>query len=304
MKFIEMNRKLKEGIKNLYNIKGEDYFLVKQAITNLKSFLIKDLEEFNYSKIEDAKLSNNELQAEIETLPIGNDYKLLVIENPTNDNIKMLNTYNFSDISTIVVCINASNLKEAEEIDCSKLDRTDLTKYILNYLSKFKLSIKEQALDYLIDATNSNMSNIVNELNKLTSFVDEGGVIDMEIVTNLVANASEYAIYTLTNAIDNKDFTRFQKILNEISQNQSIAEIYAYMGKYFKRMQYIALNKNDEELSSILNIKPYAIKMARQYVQKNGIKFYINLYEKYVDLDYKVKSGKISVKNALYELVF
>ena len=87
-------------------------------------------------------------------------------------------------------------------------------------------------------------------------------------------------------------------------KSQSVQEIYSYMGRYFRRMFYISISKNDEELSKILNIKPYAIKVARQNVKKNGIKFYINLYRKYVDLDYKIKSGEISPKNALFELVF
>ena len=95
-----------------------------------------------------------------------------------------------------------------------------------------------------------------------------------------------------------------QKILNEMSKNASMSEIYSYLGKHFKRMQYISLNKNDDEIAKILNLKPYAIKMSRQHVAKNGIKFYINLYQKYVELDYQIKSGKITPANALYELIF
>lgn len=89
-----------------------------------------------------------------------------------------------------------------------------------------------------------------------------------------------------------------------MSKSQSYAEIFSYLGKYFRRMQYISLNKNDDELASILNIKPYAIKMSRQNITKNGIKYYINLYQKYTDLDYQIKSGEITPYNALYELVF
>ncbi|MBR4999158.1 MAG: hypothetical protein IKY10_04680, partial [Clostridia bacterium] len=96
----------------------------------------------------------------------------------------------------------------------------------------------------------------------------------------------------------------YQQILNQMAKSQTLNEIFSYMGKYFKRMQYVALNKNDDELGKILKIKPYAVKMSRQSVNKNGVKFYINLYEKYVNLDFKIKSGKISVSNALYELIF
>ena len=64
------------------------------------------------------------------------------------------------------------------------------------------------------------------------------------------------------------------------------------------------MSKNDEELAKILNIKPYAIKISRDYIRKNGINYYINLYKKYIDLDQDIKSGKITSTNAMYKLVF
>lgn len=304
MKFIELNKKLKEEVKNLYNITGGDDFLVKQAITNLKYALIKEMEEFNYFKADAENMKPSEAIAQISTLPLGNDYRLVVLTNPNNDIVKAINKFDLTDSSVVVACVNANKLNNAEIIDCEKLDRIDISKYILNYLAKNKLSIEERALDYLIEATNSNMSKINNELNKLTAYCVDIDVITIDIVSNIVPNTAEYVVYMLTNAIDTKNFTSYQKIINEMSKNISMGEIFSYLGKYFKRMQYVCLNKNDDELSKILNIKPYAVKMSRQNANKNGIKFYINLYQKYVDLDYKIKSGKISPANALYELVF
>ena len=304
MKFIELNKHLKDEIKPLYNLKGDDFFLVKQALTNIKSLLIKDLEEFNYIKIDSEKMKKEQAYEQIATLPIGNDYRLVVLENPSQDIVKFLNKHTFEDNSTVVVCVNADNLIAGEVVDCSKMDKTDVSKYILNSLAKNKLSIEEAALDYLIEATSCNMTKIVNELKKITAYCIDLDTVTMDIVTNLVANSDEYAIFMLTNAIDTKNYAQYQKILNQMMKSQSQGEIFSYMGKYFKRMQYIALNKNDDELAKILNIKPYAVKMSRQYVAKNGVKFYINLYEKYINLDYQIKSGKISALNALYELVF
>ena len=304
MKFIELNKQLKEKVEPLYNIKGDDFFLVKQALSNIKAFLIKDLEEFNYVNLDADKMKKEQAYEQIATLPIGNDYRLVVFNNPSQDIVKFLNKYEFEDESTIVVCIQAEGLTVGEVIDCSKLDRTDLTKYILNYLSKCNLSIEEQALDYLIEATNSNMTKIVNELSKISAYCVDLETVTMDVVTNLVANSQEYAIYMLTNAIDTKNYASYQQILNDLIKSQSQAEIFAYMGKYFKRMQYIALSKDDAELSKILNIKPYAITMSRKSVASNGVKYYIGLYEKYIDLDHKIKSGEITAINALYELIF
>ena len=304
MKFIDLNKNLKEKIEHVYNITGSDGFLIKQAIANFKYALIKDFEEFDYYKADADTMKGNEADAIISTLPLGNEYRLVVFANPSNEVVKTINNFDFSESSVVVVCVNAEKLNNVEIVDCEKLDKLDISKYVLNNLSKNKLSIQERALDYLIEATNGNMFKITNELNKLTAYCVDTDTITMDIVTNLVSNTNEYAVYMLTNAIDNKDYTSYQKILNEMSKNASMGEIYSYLGKHFKRMQYICLNKNDEEIAKILNLKPYAIKMSRQHIAKNGIKFYIELYQKYIQLDFQIKSGKITPANALYELIF
>ncbi len=303
MKFINMNKELKENIVNLYNIKGEDFYLIRQAIKNLKAILIHELEEFNYIKIDAEKMKIIEFEAIISVLPMINEYRLVVVENINNELVKFLNNYKFEDSGVVVACINADKL-ESEIIDCSSLDRIDISKYVLNYCAKNGLSIEERALDYFIEVCGGQMSKIVNELAKLSAYAMEDKIITMDIINNLVSNSQDYAIYMLTNAIDNKDYNSYQKIILEMSKNQSMSELYSFMGKYFKRMQYIALSKNDEELSKILSIKPYAIKISRQAISKNGIKYYLDRYSKYIELDYKIKSGKITPQNALYSLIF
>ena len=303
MKFINMNKELKGNIANVYNIRGEDFYLIRQAIKNLKAILIQDLEEFNYIKIDAEKMKTNEFDAVISTLPMINEYRLVVVDNINSELVKFLNNYEFDNSGVVVACINADRL-DAEIIDCSALDRVEIAKYVLNFCAKNGLSIEERALDYFIEVCGGQMSKIVNELAKLSAYVIDDKIITMDIINNLVSNSQDYAIYMLTNAIDNKDYNSYQKIILEMSKNQSMSELYSFMGKHFKRMQYIALSKNDEELSKILGIKPYAIKMSRQAIAKNGMKYYLELYAKYIDLDYKIKSGKITPQNALYSLIF
>ena len=304
MKFFEFSKSLNNEIKSLYNAKGDDSFLIKQAILNLKSKLIKDFEEFNYQKIDAEKTKIEEIDAVLSTLPIGNDYRFVVLTNPNAETVKYINKFNFEDSALVVLCINAEKLNNAIEVDCNSLDKDEIKRYILNPLSKSSISIQEQALDYLIEACNGKMEKVTNELQKVISYAIDSKQIDMDVVTNLVVDSTEYIIYMLTNAIDLKDFAKYEKVLHEMSKALSKNEIFSYLGKHFKRMQYLCLNKNDAEISQILGLKPYAIKISRQNIAKNGIKYYINLYQKYVELDYKIKSGKISASNALYELVF
>jgi len=304
MKFIEFSKSLKNKISSLYNAKGDDSFLIKQSILNLKSKLIQDFEEFNFQKVDAEKSKAEEINAILSTLPMCSDYRLVVLENPNAEIVKLINSFDLTDSGVVVLCINAEKLNNATEIDCGLLDREDIRKYILNQLSKHNISIHEQALDYIIDACNSKMEKIVNELQKIISYSIESKEITIDVVTNLIADSTEYVIYMLTNAIDAKDYTMFEKILHEMEKSSTKNEIFSYLGKHLRKMQYLSLNKNDEDMAKILNLKPYAVKICRQNINKNGIKYYINLYQKYVELDYKIKSGKISASSALYELVF
>ena len=302
MKFIELNKSLKNEIKHLYVLTGDDVFLLNSAVNLIKTATINNLEEFNFAKLDGTAITKSEFAAQLETLPIGNDYRMIVVDAPSNEVCLYLQKYQFEDFQVVVV--KNAKLNAGEQVDCTKLDRADICKYIINFLTKRQMTIEEQALDYIIDATGGNMSKINNELLKIVSYLQWQTVVSINVATNLIANSSEYVSYMLTNAIDTKSYTDYQKILNTMSKSQTAGDIFAFLGKYFKRMQYIALNKDDAKLSSILAIKPYAIKMSRQNIAKNGTKFYISLYQKYVDLDYKIKSGKISAENALYELVF
>jgi len=185
MKIIEINKHLKEKIENVYNIKGSDLFLIKNAINNIKTACIKDFEEFNFVRISGEKISKSELEATLSTLPIANDYRVVVIEKPNAEAVKTINQFKF-DESTVLLTINADKLKVGEEIDCTKLDKADINRYVLNYLKNTGLNIMEQALDYLIEATGGDMSKISNELNKISAYCHDKSVVELNDVMNLV----------------------------------------------------------------------------------------------------------------------
>lgn len=304
MKFVELSKNLKLGIDKVYRLTGDDSFLIHQAINLIKTAVVKDFEEFNYIKYESDNLKPEDLEVTLQTLPIGCDYKLIVIELCNVDVAHLINSYNFDNSSAVLICVNCEKVNVGVVVDCQKLDKKDIYRYVLNMLVKHNLSIEERALDYLIDATNSDMSRINNELQKIIAYCNGKDVVKIEDITNLVFNSDEYVIYMLTNALDENNLTKFQKVLTSMTKTLSYAEVFAYIGKYFKKMFYTSISKNDDELQKILAVKPYAIKVMRDNVKKNGKNYYIELYNKYIELDYQIKSGEISAKNAMYSLVF
>ena len=304
MKFVDLKSNLQKEIKNLYVVGGNDSFLINQAIEIFKEKLVDALEEFNFQKVDASTLTDNDFVNLFATLPICSQYKLIVLENVSQNNTKAIDNFFKQPFYNVVVVIKSYLYKQGEQVDCDYLDRKDLAKWIENYLKKYDLSIDATAINYILEISNSDLGYISNELVKVVGYLDKGSKVSVEDIKLLFTKNESYFVYNLTATIDSKDKKKAFLILNSLQEDNNVGDIFTFMGSYFRKMFYVAVNTGrNEELATILKTKPYAIQKARDSINKNGKSFYINLYEKYTNLDYEIKSGKITPLNAIYSLI-
>lgn len=304
MKFLELKNNLQKEIKNLYVVTGNDNFLINEAITIFKEKLVDALEEFNYQKVDASTLNDNDFVNLFATLPICSKYKLIVLENVSANNTKAIDNFFKQPFYNVVVVIKNCPYKQGEQVDCDYLDKKDLVKWIENYLKKYNLTIDTTAVNYIIEISNGDLAYISNEIVKVVGYLDGDSQVKLDDIKLLFTKNESYFVYNLTATIDNKDKKSAFSILNSLQEDNSIGDIFTFMGSYFRKMFYVAVNTGrNEELATILKTKPYAIQKARENVTRNGKGFYINLYEKYTNLDYEIKSGKITPLNAIYSLI-
>lgn len=304
MKFVDLKSNLQKEIKNLYVVGGNDSFLINQAIEIFKEKLVDALEEFNFQKVDASTLTDNDFVNLFATLPICSQYKLIVLENVSQNNTKAIDNFFKQPFYNVVVVIKNYLYKQGEQVDCDYLDRKDLAKWIENYLKKYDLSIDATAINYILEISNSDLGYISNELVKVVGYLDKGSKVSVEDIKLLFTKNESYFVYNLTATIDSKDKKKAFLILNSLQEDNNVGDIFTFMGSYFRKMFYVAVNTGrNEELATILKTKPYAIQKARDSINKNGKSFYINLYEKYTNLDYEIKSGKITPLNAIYSLI-
>lgn len=304
MNALEIKQNLKNQIKSVYVISGNDNFLIDTAISSLKESLVEGFEEFNYIKLDGNDLKESDYKLALNTLPFGAGNRLIVINNINNVGANLVNKFSELPFCNVVIaCVSPSHTIAGESINCDHLNSQELKKYLTNYFSKAELQIENNVIDYIIDISNSDLNYITNELVKVVGYLDKGEVVNTDTIKLLFTKNESYFVYNLTTAIDNKDNKQAMKILNSLQENVSISEIFMFMGAYFRKMFYTAINANNDELAVLLKTKPYAITKAREYVNKNGKSFYVNLYNKYTNLDYEIKSGKITPINAIYSLI-
>lgn len=304
MKFLQLKKSL-DTPKDIYSIVGDDEFLVSQAVRIIKDKLVTCFDEFNYIKVDMDNTPTHEYINILSTMPFGDSSRVAVFNYPNAEQVKALNNIIKQGLNGVVlVCVQpAAKVDNTEVVDCSHLDRADLVKWVNNYLAKANIKIEKSAFDYIVDLSNGDLAYLNSELPKLISFAGDKTITSADVDLTFTKNKN-YFVYHLSNAIDLKDKKAQFDILNTLTLSQNVGEVFMFLGSYFRRMFYCSLSKDsDEELANILKIKPYAIAKARQYVTKNKPKYYIDLYNKYINLDYSIKSGDITPQNAIYELL-
>lgn len=303
MKFLELKKSLSSP-KSIYSITGDDEFLCSQAVKIIKEGLVTSFEEFNYSKVDMDNTKPSDYANILNTMAFGDSYRVIVFTNPNAEQIKAINGLTKDLGQVVVVCVNpAVKVDNAEIVDCNHLDRADLIKWLNNYLAKQNITIEKRAFDYILDMSAGDMAYLNTELPKLIAYKGEGTITYDDVNTTFTKNTN-YFVYHLSNAIDNRNIKSQFDILNSLMLGQNVGEIFTFLGSYFRRMFYCSLFKStDDELAQTLKVKPYAISKAKQFVTKNKAKYYIDLYNKYVELDYNIKQGKITPQNAMYELL-
>ncbi|MBQ7798764.1 MAG: DNA polymerase III subunit delta [Clostridia bacterium] len=303
MKFLQFKKSLSEP-KSVYSITGDDEFLVSQAIRIVKEVLVTCFDEFNYLKVDMDNTATKDYANLLNTMAFGDSYRVVIFTNPNAEQVKEINKLTKDLVRVVVVCVQPeTKVDNAEIIDCNHLDKTDLTKWLNNYLAKSHTAIQKGAFDYILDLSGGDLAYLNSELPKLISYAGDKTVTHEDVDLTFTKNKN-YFVYHLSNAIDTKDKKAQFDILNTLTLSQSVGEVFMFLGGYFRRMFYCAIDKgSDDNLASILKVKPYAIGKARQMVAKNKPTYYIDLYNKYINLDFSIKSGDITPQNAIYELL-
>lgn len=304
MKFMDLKTELSKGIKPIYAISGNDDYLLSQAIKVLKETLVVGLSEFNYLKLDVGGYTYNDFKNLLATYPLGEGVRLLVLENLKDSGIKAINEFSKCSFYGVVVAIlDCPKGVECETINCDHLDAGDLKKWLKASFLKNDLKVNEQCYEYFIEISNGDMGYINSEIKKVLGYYNKGETVELETLKMLLTKNENYFVYNLTNSIDKKDKKSAIRILNSLQENISLTDIFIFMGSYFRKMFYLSISNDDQNISKILKLKPYNLQKSRENILRNGKTFYVNKYEKYLELDYSIKSGKISPLNAIYSLI-
>jgi DNA polymerase-3 subunit delta len=311
---------------NLYLFTGSAEIFIQNRISRIISSY--DKQQVSIIKYDMEQTSFSRVLEDACTLPFLEDLKIIILRNPTflttkgdlaND-AKNFIKYLKNPVETSIIIINATNItpNPANEvykalknyamiIDYSDSEEIEIKGWISRTCAARNIEIKDSAINLFLEYINSDQVRMVNELDKIMNYVNDGGIIDEQVVKLLVTKDLSKEIFNLIKAIISKDLIKTNKIYQTLAiQTKDIGGVIAMISNSFKDLlttaKLLKAGYSQHDISRFYNVSS----SRAYYIVKDAKNFRIEDLENYIikmaDLDYEIKSGKID-KNIGIELI-
>lgn len=313
MKFEELKNNLKSKIEPAYLLMGVDEFLLSSAYNLIVKYSGMQMEDLNLIKFGEGIIDMKDVVRALNTLPVFCDKKIVYLDirmSKLNElkNIKDLQEYlecpNMS--SVLIVNLGSNDIKfidkNIESIDCNRLGINIVSLKIKQIANMSNKKISEETIKLLYDYTLGDLAKITVELNKLISYVGDKDSIEISDIKELVTPSLEYQVFELTDALAKKNSIKVYQIISDMkAKKDEFRTLPAIIFSHFRRLFMVSLNqdKNRMELSKLLGVKEYAVKMSMQQAglfSKSQLK---KINELLSQVDFDLKQSNMSIDNAV-----
>lgn len=313
MKFEELKNNLKSKIEPAYLLMGVDEFLLSSAYNLIVKYSGMQMEDLNLIKFGEGIIDMKDVVRALNTLPVFCDKKIVYLDirmSKLNElkNIKDLQEYlecpNMS--SVLIVNLGSNDIKfidkNIESIDCNRLGINIVSLKIKQIANMSNKNISEETIKLLYDYALGDLAKITVELNKLISYVGDKDSIEISDIKELVTPSLEYQVFELTDALAKKNSIKVYQIISDMkAKKDEFRTLPAIIFSHFRRLFMVALNqdKNRMELSKLLGVKEYAVKMSMQQAglfSKSQLK---KINELLSQVDFDLKQSNMSIDNAV-----
>lgn len=269
-----------------YLIYGLENYLIKKNINKIIDELKVTSDEIinldmNYDSI-------NDLIMEASTINMFSTKKLIICDNSIflssssdkNDDIDELIKYieNAFKDTYILFILREEKIdsrkkickilsKEAKVYVCEKIESYKLNNYVMDYIRDHGYTISSKNVDFLLSKTHYELSNVINEIDKLFIYKDKDKKINEDDIEKVITRNIETNIFELTNAIIKKDRSKIEEIYKDLllSKEGPIKLIITIANQFRLYLQVKIMRNNgysEKEIVTTLKEHPYRINLA------------------------------------------
>lgn len=284
-------------MKKVYILCGENEAAIYDYQQKLaKSHLKDELDDFSYVKLNMLENSIDELLYECKSSGLFSTKKVVVAENclfltSTNKKTKVdyridkLQEYLINSNDNVILVLKCGEIDNRKKIvkDVKKYGEVkvidnftfkELSEFVINTLNYLGIKIDKETVSFLLEYSNLDFGGVKKELEKL-ELLDKKE-ITKEDIKNIIVRSIEYDIFSLTNELFSKNYTKFREIYEILKINKEepiylLSLIVSQLRLYYKVKILLIENYNQKDISTKLGVHPYRVQLATGFLYNINI---------------------------------
>lgn len=296
---------------------GEPSLLLSSKIKNYTDEVLEYKDDFNFITYDFENNSLEEIISSLETPSFGYDKKVVLCKNPYffkdekmklpfKNNLEDLEKYLYNenkDCLFLIICPEKYLNKKSKFYSIiSKIGKIDdvllkskeeLSDYAKILIEKANINITNEAFTILVNRC-EDVCKLEREVAKLSIYGDK---IDEDIIKKMVSRPLEDDVFELSNALLKKDHRKIMQIYSDLKLLKiEPINLIALLGNQFRLLMQVGIlkkkRKTDQDIANILNVHPYRIKLANDYLRNYSLNDVENILVELSTLDEEIKNGQ------------
>ncbi|MEM1121149.1 MAG: DNA polymerase III subunit delta [Bacteroidota bacterium] len=252
---------------------NESYFIDAIADYIEKNVLSEGEKSFNQTILYGKEIDFKQVVDTVRRYPMMAPYQVVIVKEAQEmRTLKELATYVEQPAATTILVIchkhkrfdGRSKLgkvlkKKAVLFESKKLYDNQLPDWIHNYLRDKGFTIKPAATALIAEYLGTNLSKVVNELDKLAINLTKGTDITQQHIQNNIGISKDYNVFELQKALGQKQVTKVNRIIQYFGANPRknpmvmlVGSLYNYFSKIY--MLHFLRNAGDQEVQKALKL--------------------------------------------------
>lgn len=315
-------RGLKEQIQKgqigkLYLFYGEERYLIQLYEQRIKKALLLPEDEMMNLDVLQSPQDPLAVQTSIETLPFMAERRLVIIKESGAFEAKAGKLGELAELmpdlpeTTTVVWIESkvdkrSKLYKAVQkngyiVEFKRLGENELMIWIGQELKHRGIRIDRNTAAYFLSLTGNDMVRIQTELEKLTSYVKERGLITRQDVDSIVSVTIENSIFKLTDYLGNQQPAAAYRIYRQLLEdNEPVHRIFYMMIRQFRLLYKASLMQGADRntVAKELGVPSFAAGNYQNQARRFGEKRLKELLHQLLEMDVATKTGEMDPEEA------
>ncbi|MBA3071203.1 MAG: DNA polymerase III subunit delta [Nitrospirae bacterium] len=238
-----------------YLLYADNEYMIEEALSSVKKTIPETEMPFNFNVFDmdsaDSIPTVGEITDTLNTVSFFGSRRYVVVRNLQKISAKELKKFqsyiaNPSPNSVLLMSYTGALKKEMKESTkglksiCLDIRENDLPVWIKEKIRQKGITIKDDAVEYLIGVVGDDIGLLSSEIEKLASFGNEK--ITITDIKEIVEGSRDYSVFDLTNALREKNIEKVFRIYRTLSETTEPYNLLGAINWQYSRMSMQANN--------------------------------------------------------------